>query len=79
MGKSEHLRAPRLVRIGAFQNKLPLPPTTPIADQRNALYKLAENAISVASQARVNVFCFQEAWSKLQHPLFYKLFRNSFN
>ncbi|KAF2880411.1 hypothetical protein ILUMI_25768 [Ignelater luminosus] len=63
MGKSEHLRAPRLVRIGAFQNKLPLPPTTPITDQRNALYKLAENAISIAAQAKVNIFCFQEAWN----------------
>lgn len=63
----EQLRTPRLVRIGIFQHKLPLPPSTPIEEQRNALFKLANDAINVASASGVNIFSFQEAWSKLNN------------
>jgi len=59
----EQLRTPRLVRIGAFQNKLPLATDAPIVEQRTALYKLAENAITLAAKSNVNVLCFQEAWN----------------
>lgn len=62
--QSEQLRPPRKVRVGIFQNKLPLPTTAPISEQRAALHKLAEKAITIAAQSGVNVFCFQETWSK---------------
>ncbi|XP_025834151.1 beta-ureidopropionase [Agrilus planipennis] len=61
--KVEQLRSPRIVKIGAFQNKLPLKTDAPIAQMRDALYKLALEAITMASLAEVNVFCFQEAWT----------------
>jgi beta-ureidopropionase len=61
---AEQLRAPRNVRVGLFQNKLPLKTTAPIIEQRQALYNLAEKAISAAAALRVNIFCFQETWSK---------------
>lgn len=67
LNKPEQLRSPRIIRVGAFQNKLPLPPSTPILEQRNALYSLAKNAITCARLAKVNIFCFQEAWSKFLH------------
>jgi len=59
----EQLRSPRRVKVGLFQNTLPLPTTTPVIEQRAALHKLAEKAISAAAIAGVNVFCFQEIWS----------------
>lgn len=59
----EQLRSRRLVRVGIFQHKTPLPPSTPILQQRNALYKLAKETIEVAAKGQVNIFCFQEAWN----------------
>ncbi|KAF5301073.1 hypothetical protein FQA39_LY10892 [Lamprigera yunnana] len=59
----EQTRKARVVKIGAFQNKLPLGTTTSVAEQRGALHELGERAIRLAAQAGVNVFCFQEAWS----------------
>ncbi|KAK5638220.1 hypothetical protein RI129_012515 [Pyrocoelia pectoralis] len=61
--KEEQTRLPRIIRIGAFQNKLPLPTTVPIIEQRSALFEIAKKAIGIASKAHVNVFCFQEAWN----------------
>jgi hypothetical protein len=60
----EQLRPPKIVRVGIFQHKLPLPPGVPIKEQRDALYKLAKGAIETAAIGGVNVFCFQEAWSE---------------
>lgn len=59
----EQLRPPKIVRIGIFQHKLPLPPNSPIKEVRDGLFKLAEKAIETAALGGVNVFCFQEAWS----------------
>ncbi|XP_044261408.1 beta-ureidopropionase [Tribolium madens] len=59
----EQLRPPKIVRVGIFQHKLPLPPNTPIKEMRDGLFKLAEKAIETAAQGGVNVFCFQEAWN----------------
>jgi beta-ureidopropionase len=59
----EQLRPPKIVRVGIFQHKLPLPPGVPIKEQRDALYKLAKGAIETAAIGGVNVFCFQEAWN----------------
>lgn len=60
----EQTRTPRVIRVGLFQNKLPLPTWTPIQEQRQALYNLAEKTIDMAATAKINVICFQEAWSK---------------
>jgi len=31
---------------------------------KDALFKLAKEAVEAAAKMNVNVFCFQEAWSK---------------
>lgn len=62
--KEEQLRLPRIVRIGAFQNELPIPASSTIKEMRSAMYKMAESIITSAAQLNVNVFCFQEGWSK---------------
>lgn len=51
--------------MGLFQNKTPLETWAPIQEQRQALHNLAEKAIEAAAKASVNIFCFQEAWSKI--------------
>lgn len=61
---NEQLRKPRLVRVGLFQHKIPLPTWSPIKEMRDALFKLASEVVELASEEGVNVFCFQEAWSK---------------
>lgn len=63
--QKEELRAPRNVRVGVFQHKLPLPTWSSIEDQRKALYKLAAEAVNTAASGGVNIFSFQEAWSVL--------------
>lgn len=60
----EQLRKPRVVKVGLFQHKIPLPTWTPIKEMREAMFAMASKALEVASKAGVNVFCFQEAWSK---------------
>ncbi|KAK9876068.1 hypothetical protein WA026_011178 [Henosepilachna vigintioctopunctata] len=61
--EKEELRAPRIVRVGLFQNKIPVAPTEPLIKQRDAFHKMAEEAIQTAAAAGVNIFCFQEAWN----------------
>lgn len=68
--RREELRAPRIVRVGVIQNKIVLPTTAPLADQRNALFKRIETIISAAALAGVNVIALQEAWSKLMIQIF---------
>lgn len=60
----EQLRKPRIVKIGLFQHKIPLPTWSPINEMRDAMFQMAAEALEVASKGGVNVFCFQEAWSK---------------
>lgn len=62
--KEEQLRVPRKVRVGLFQHQHPVPTSTSIKETRDAIFKLAKEAIEVAFKGGVNVFCFQEAWSK---------------
>lgn len=56
-------RAPRVVRIGSIQNKIILPTSAPVTEQRNALLKRISEIIEVAHLCRVNVVCMQEAWT----------------
>lgn len=60
----EQLRKPRNVTVGIFQHKTPLPTWSPIKEMREAMFKMAAEVLEVASVAGVNIFCFQEAWSK---------------
>ncbi|XP_017774693.1 PREDICTED: beta-ureidopropionase [Nicrophorus vespilloides] len=61
--RQEQLRAPRLVRVGVFQNATPLETWAPIEQQRHAFYGMAKRALLTAFCSGVNVFCFQEAWN----------------
>ncbi|KAL3270787.1 hypothetical protein HHI36_021311 [Cryptolaemus montrouzieri] len=61
--EEEELRSPRIVRVGLFQNEIPLSPASPISKQREAVHKLAKEAIETAAAGGVNILCFQEAWN----------------
>lgn len=41
-----------------------MPATSKIQDMKDAMFKMAKEAIDAAAKLEVNVFCFQEAWSK---------------
>ncbi|XP_074055901.1 beta-ureidopropionase [Macrotis lagotis] len=60
---AEQLRPPRPVRVGLVQNRIPLPPDAPVAEQVGALHQRIEEIVEVAAQCGVNVVCFQEAWT----------------
>ena len=60
----ESTRAPRVTRIGLVQNRIVKAPCEEVLDQRDALYKRMTSIIQAAALAKVNVLCFQEAWSK---------------
>ncbi|CAH1963527.1 unnamed protein product [Acanthoscelides obtectus] len=66
----EELRPPRIVRVGLFQHKTPLPTWSAIKEMREAVFKMASEALEVAALSGVNVFCFQEAWSKYNKAFF---------
>ncbi|XP_054852458.1 beta-ureidopropionase [Eublepharis macularius] len=59
----EQLRQPRVVRVGLIQNKIPLPTSALVAEQVAALHKRIEEIVEVAAMCKVNVVCFQEAWT----------------
>ncbi len=55
----EQLRAKRLVRIAAIQNKIVLPTTEPVYRQRDAIFKRVEKLIKAAALCQVNIWtCF---------------------
>lgn len=59
----EECRPPRLVRIGAIQNKIVLPTTAPVSQQREALHQRIEQIVNAASLCGINIICLQECWS----------------
>ncbi|XP_071093343.1 beta-ureidopropionase-like [Haliotis cracherodii] len=59
----ESTRAPRIVRVGAVQNKIVLPTTAPVPEQRDALIKRICDIAEAAALCGVNILCFQEAWN----------------
>jgi len=59
----EQMRAPRLVRIGAVQNKIVVPTDKPVLEQITALHQRIKVIIESAAQCGVNVLCLQEAWT----------------
>ena len=59
----EQMRLEKVTRVGLVQNKIVLPTTAPVEEQRNALWKRCCEMIDAAGAARVNVLCLQEAWT----------------
>merc|ERR1711953_466244 len=59
----ESTRSPRVTRIGLVQNRIVKAPCEEVLDQRDALYKRMTSIIQAAALAKVNVLCFQEAWT----------------
>lgn len=62
--KSEDLRQPRVVRIGAVQNRIVASTSSSIKEQRDAIHNRIVKIIEAAHHAGVNVLCMQELWSK---------------
>ncbi|BFZ18631.1 hypothetical protein BsWGS_21670 [Bradybaena similaris] len=59
----ENTRAPRVVRIAGIQNKIVLPTTEPVIEQRAALFQRITEMINCAADCGVNVVCLQEVWN----------------
>lgn len=59
---AEQLRPPRVCRIGLVQNRIVLPTSAPVAEQRNALHRRIADIVRVAAEAGVQILCLQEAW-----------------
>ncbi|ESP05094.1 hypothetical protein LOTGIDRAFT_205519 [Lottia gigantea] len=59
----ESTRSARIVRVGAIQNKIILPTTAPVQEQRESLEKRICEIIEVAAGCGVNIICLQEAWN----------------
>lgn len=62
--KEEQIRQPRVVKVGLFQQKCPVPLSYPIRKIKTEMYTLAMDAIKVAAKGGVKIFCLQQAWSK---------------
>uniref|UniRef100_A0A1L8E2G6 Beta-ureidopropionase n=1 Tax=Nyssomyia neivai TaxID=330878 RepID=A0A1L8E2G6_9DIPT len=61
--EKEHLRSPRIVRVGAVQNSIVTETSAQVDVQRNAIYNKIEKIIKAAANSGVNVLCLQEAWT----------------
>jgi len=61
--QEEQLRRPRIVRIGAVQNKIVLPTNAPLANQLSALHSRIKEITNTAALCGVNIICFQECWT----------------
>ncbi|XP_050324662.1 beta-ureidopropionase [Bactrocera neohumeralis] len=61
--QKEHIRKPRIVRVGAIQNSIVLPTTAPVDKQREAIWNKIRIIIKAAAAAEVNIICMQEAWT----------------
>lgn len=63
LAEREDLRPPRIVRIGAIQNRILVPTTDPIDKQRDSLHQRIGKIAEVAARCGVNILCMQEAWT----------------
>ncbi|XP_068680495.1 beta-ureidopropionase-like [Montipora foliosa] len=61
--QEEQLRKPRIVRVGAVQNKIILPTNAPLANQLSALHGRIKEITDTAALCGVNIICFQECWT----------------
>lgn len=60
--QEEQLRRPRKVKIAAIQNKIVLPTTAPVAEQREAIHRRVGLMIEAAALSGAQVIGLQEAW-----------------
>lgn len=61
--QQEEERKPRIIRIGAIQNKIVLPTEAPVLQQVTAMHARIKIMIDAAAKAGVNILCLQEAWT----------------
>ena len=47
-----------------LQNRIVLPTTAPVSEQRDALFRRVGEMVEAAGRSGVNVLCLQEAWSE---------------
>ncbi|KAH3877709.1 beta-ureidopropionase-like [Dreissena polymorpha] len=59
----EEVRSPRVVRVGAIQNKIVIPTDAPVLEQIESLHKRITEIIAVGAKCGVNIICMQEAWT----------------
>uniref|UniRef100_A0AC35G9Q2 Antitoxin VbhA domain-containing protein n=2 Tax=Panagrolaimus sp. PS1159 TaxID=55785 RepID=A0AC35G9Q2_9BILA len=59
----EQCRRPRKVRIAGIQNKIVLPTTAPVPEQRDAIFRRVGQMIEAAALAGANIIGLQEAWT----------------
>lgn len=59
----EELRQSNILRVGIVQNSIVRPTTAPISEQRNAIHERIKQIVEVAALCKVNIICFQEAWT----------------
>jgi beta-ureidopropionase len=55
----EHMRQPRIVRVGLVQNSIAVPTTCHFADQKKAIMEKVKLIIDAAGASGVNVLCLQ--------------------
>ncbi|KAL7074285.1 hypothetical protein ACQ4LE_006397 [Meloidogyne hapla] len=58
----EQCRRPRRIRVAAIQNKIVLPTSAPIVQQRDAIHQRIVVMIDTAARAGAQIICLQEAW-----------------
>lgn len=51
------------MRVGLVQHKIALDTSSPLNDQREAIFQKITEFIKIAAECGVNVLCLQEAWS----------------
>jgi len=59
----EDLRSSRIVRVAVIQNAIVEPTDSPISKQRDAIHSRIREIVEIAAKCKVNVICFQEAWT----------------
>ncbi|KAI8739985.1 beta-ureidopropionase, partial [Biomphalaria glabrata] len=59
----ETTRSPRVVRVAGIQNKIVLPTTASVVEQRDAMHKRIKDIMHCAALCGVNIICMQEAWT----------------
>jgi len=63
LAQEEQLRKPRIVRIGAIQNKIQVSTSKPLMEQVNSMHERVGLMLDAAGKASVNIVCLQEAWT----------------
>jgi beta-ureidopropionase len=53
------------MRIGLIQNSIVASTTSPVAQQRDEIFKRIEEIAEAAGRCNVNVLCLQELWRML--------------